>query len=227
MTLEYIEIEAIAKQRNLNPRTLLRHCYNKKIKLYTYVIAKYYKVEVADDKYPVKESTVLIDRKYLAIDHGSIDDLTGREKSDSRIVCFNYQTSADFPKSFLNPINTNENHLSKLQLYLNANDVKKLDEPIRTEKYELAIDHVETTEVELANKPIKIHDERHNDEMQKIAEDLATKYALDRNGKTPSKKAIADIMFKKFPKLGSYETILRRIKMTWKPRKSRNQRPAA
>lgn len=227
MPLEYIEIEEVAKKINLNHRTLLRLCYAKKIKLYSYVIAKYYKVQIADGKYPINESTVLIDRKYLAIDHGSIDDLTGREKSDARKVCFNYQTSEDFPNSYLNPINPNENDLSKLQLYLNINDVKKLEEPIQTEEFELAITDVEATEEESANKPNNFGDERHSDEMQKIADSLAAQYALDNNGEIPSKKSIANIMCKNYPKLGSYETIQRRIKITWKPRKFRNQRTAA
>ena len=128
INLDYEELDDLVKEKNISLNKLLRICGDNFIRVYIYVLATKFKLNKVD-AFHNHESTseVMIDREYLYIDCGSIDDFAGKNHHDERVLRFQYLKSDDYPNSYLNPNDAwVDTDLSKQRLYIHKNDIQKI-----------------------------------------------------------------------------------------------------
>lgn len=223
MTLEYLEVKDIAKQKNWKVKKLIQYCLAADIRIFALVIAKHLgKQKLSEIATEFETEKVFIDHKYLAIPPTALKDFIGLSKGDGRSATIPFLIDLEIKNTLFLPLDKEGKDgpckFSEFKLYLSAIDVKTLDNYISANEStpdDKDIDNQIVVEEDVALGTSQDGDNRFSQEMQNIANDLAAKYMKDHNGKIPHKNTITNMMSEMHPRLGTQETIARRIKKTW------------
>lgn len=223
MTLEYLNVKAIAKQRNLKPKELIKYCLAGDIRIFALVIAKHLRKQIISEiATKLGAEKVFIDHKYLAIPPRALKDFIGLSKGDGRSATIPFLVDLEIKNTLFLPLDEEGKDdlckFSEFKLYLSAIDVKTLDNYISANEStpdDKDIDNETVVEEDVELDHSQDGDARFSQKIQSIANKLAAEYIKNHNGKMPQKKTITYEISKEYPHLGTQETISRQFRKKW------------